>query len=150
MSTFMQVSKKGNTSNMSNEGKRYRKGVTPVFYRRKESFRFTFESPEISTVHFQSNAYIFDLMNISPRGARLFSTVRFEEYSSEEVIQLNVTLFKKEMQIEANIVWTRPSRDGTLIGLQFLKIETDVISELKLRRYKELEEEFHLKGKRFY
>ena len=89
-------------------------------------------------------------MNISPRGARLFSTVRFEEYLLDEVIQLSVTLFKKEMQIEANIVWTRPSRDGTLIGLQFLKIETDVISELKLRRYKELEEEYHLKGKRFY
>ena len=121
-----------------------------MFYRRKESFRFTFESPEIATVYFQSNTYTFDLINISPRGARLFSTIRIGEYSSEDVIQLNVTLFKKEMQIEANVVWTRPSRDGTLIGLQFLKIETDVISELKLRRYKELEEEFHLKGKRFY
>ena len=121
-----------------------------MFYRRKESFRFTFESPEIATVQFQSNTYTFDLMNISPRGARLFSTVRFEEYSSEDVIQLSVTLFKIEMHIEAAIVWTRPSRDGTLIGLQFSKNETDVISELKLRRYKELEEEFLLKGKRFY
>ena len=121
-----------------------------MFYRRKESFRFTFESPEIATVYFQSNTYTFDLINISPRGARLFSTIRIGEYSSEDVIQLNVTLFKKEMQIEANVVWTRPSRDGTLIGLHFLKNEIDVISELKLRRYKELEEEFHLKGKRFY
>ena len=92
-----------------------------MFYRRKELFRFTFETPEIATVHSQSSTYSFDLMNISPRGLRLFSTVRFEEYSSEEVIQLNVTLFKKDMQIDTKIVWTCPSRHGTLIGLHFFK-----------------------------
>lgn len=137
---------------MSNKGNDISEGVNILFYRRKESFRFTFDSPETAMLQFsgnESDSSIFtcDLVDISPGGARLFTIARFDQYSPT-AIQLMFTLFKKELTIEAEIVWKRPSRNGTLIGLQFLKNETDVITELKLRRYKDLEDVYREKGKR--
>ena len=146
-------SKKENASKMSNKGNIRNEGVNILFYRRKESFRFTFDPPETAMLQFtgndsESSIYTCDLVDISPGGARLFTTFRFDQYSSTNA-QLKFTLFKKELCVAAEMVWKRPSRNGTLIGLQFLKNEMDVITELKLRRYKDLEDVNLKKGKRF-
>lgn len=127
-------------------------------YRRKESFRFTFDTPQAAVVQLQVNdsnrlSYSCDLIDISSRGARLFSPIRLDEYTDDVIVQLVVTLFKKELVIPGEIVWKRPSKDGTLFGMHFShdqKQEQDIISELKFRRHKELEEEFRLKGKRLH
>lgn len=136
---------------MSNKGKNRNEGVNILFYRRKESFRFTFDPSETAMLQFtgsesDATTYTCDLVDISPGGARLFASARLNQYSSTNV-QLMFTLFKKELTVEAEMVWKRPSRDGTLIGLQFFKNETDVITELKMRRYKDLEDVHHKKGK---
>jgi hypothetical protein len=97
--------------------------------------------------------YPCELIDISARGARLFFPVRIEEYTSNVLAEMVVTLFKKELVIPGELVWKRPSKDGTLFGMQFLvnkKMEHDIISDLKLRRHKELEEEFRLNGKRLH
>jgi len=138
---------------MSNKGNNRNEGVNILYYRRKESFRFTFEPTETATLQItgnesESSIYTCDLVDISPGGARLFTTARFDQYSSTNV-QLMFTLFKKELTVAAEMVWKRPSRNGTLIGLQFLQNETHVITELKLRRYKDLEDVNRVKGKRF-
>lgn len=127
-------------------------------YRRKESFRFTFDVPQPAVFQLRGNQSnpiknTCDLIDISACGARLFSPIRLDEYPSDEIVELVVTLFKKEILIPSEIVWMRPSKDGTLFGMHFLhdkKQEQNIISELKFRRHKELEEEFRLKGKRLY
>lgn len=127
-------------------------------YRRKESFRFTFDTPQSAVVQLRANessrlTYTCDLIDISAGGARLFSPIRLDEYTSEEIVELVVILFKKELVIPGEIAWKRPSRDGTLFGMHFShdkKQKQNIISELKFRRHKELEEEFRLKGKRLY
>lgn len=127
-------------------------------YRRKESFRFTFDTPQSAIVQLRANesnrlSYTCDLIDISARGARLFSPIRLDEYTTDVIGEMVVTLFKKELVILGEIVWKRPSKDGTLFGMHFShdkKQEQNIISELKFRRHKELEEEFRLKGKRLY
>ena len=127
-------------------------------YRRKESFRFTFVARQSAVVRlhaFESNwtTYSCDLIDISARGARLFSPIRINEYTFDTDLEMVVTLFKKELVIPGKMVWKRPSRDGTLYGIHFLydkKLEQNIISELKYKRHKELEEEFRLNGKRLY
>ena len=109
-------------------------------YRRKESFRFTFDTPQSAVVQLRASesnrlTYTCDLIDISSGGARLFSPIRLDEYTSDGNVELVVTLFKKELVIPGEIVWKRPSKDGTLFGMHFShdkKQEHDIISELNV------------------
>ncbi|WP_162920131.1 PilZ domain-containing protein [Paenisporosarcina cavernae] len=128
-------------------------------YRRKESFRFTFQPPEKATLFIRQEeesgtvSYEVELVDISGHGARIFSPIRMDHLMSHSEVTLSVKLHAKELVLKGEVAWKKPSRDGTLIGAEFQvdqKAEADIMQELKLRRHKELQEEYRKQGKRLY
>jgi hypothetical protein len=121
-------------------------------YKRGESFRYEFKEPLPITFKTLINGRIIGderelfegkIQDISPRGMKMFSEANFGEHNNK-MLQLEVDFILDEVMITAvgDIVWERPYARGTLYGLVFTnqpKLEQVVISELKARRRKEVQ-----------
>lgn len=120
-------------------------------FKRTEGFRFTFDEavpakyiilvdgkPEDEKL----TKYDCEIMDISPHGMKMFSYHEIGEYSSK-LMQLEVQFILDEALIKAvgEIVWKRELGSKIQYGLIIdgqPQVEELIISELKLRRKKEV------------
>ncbi|TWT07257.1 PilZ domain-containing protein [Planococcus sp. CPCC 101016] len=117
-----------------------------MFYKRSESFRYTFGTPPeirlriMDTIHKQflsPNIYGL-LLDISPKGAKVFSEK--EWVMGEENVSLEFVLNHETITAEATIVWKQQYEEGWLYGIDFNQNsikEMLILSEI--RELKEIE-----------
>lgn len=117
-----------------------------MFYRRTESFRYTFGTPpeihlrvrepfanRVSSV----NMYCL-LLDISPKGAKLFSEKELK--SGEKAVSLEFILNHETISADAEIIWMQQYEQGWMYGADF---ERNSIKEMlilnEIRELKEIE-----------
>ena len=120
-------------------------------FKRSEGFRYEFPNPLLASYKVLMNGrinqveqpyYNCQILDISPRGMKMFSDANFSE-DANQVVQLEVHFILDEVTIQAvgNIVWEKPYAKGKQYGLIFNnqpKLEEIIVSELKARRRKEV------------
>lgn len=130
--------------------------MTIVQFKRKEAFRYEFPNPLNATFKVLINGrvesleqpvYNCKIYDISPRGMKIFSDEKLGEHKNK-MLQLELYFILDEVMITAigNIVWEKPYANGTIYGLVFLnqpKLEQLIVSELKMRRKKEVLTSYH-------
>ncbi|ANU10306.1 hypothetical protein A1A1_18202 [Planococcus antarcticus DSM 14505] len=117
-----------------------------MFYKRSESFRYTFGTPPeiflrvrdlLKNKVLPANIYCL-LFDISPKGAKLFSEKEFK--SGEETVRLEFILNHETIIANAEIVWKQPYEEGWMYGADF---ERNPIKEMlilnEIRELKEIE-----------
>lgn len=123
-----------------------------MIFKRKESFRFEFGEPVPVNFVILLNGKPFDvertqnpatILDISPCGMKMFSNTEIGEYSNK-LVQLEVNFILDETVIRAisDIVWEKPYGNGYQYGLIFNNqkvVESLIVSELKIRRKKEVQ-----------
>ncbi|MEK4228448.1 PilZ domain-containing protein [Solibacillus sp. FSL H8-0538] len=122
-----------------------------MLFKRKEGFRFAFGEPVPANFVILVNGKPVDIeqsinpcqiLDISPRGIKMFTEVDIGEHMNK-LLQLEVIFVLDVTTIRAvgEIVWSRPYGRGKHYGLIFDNqplIEGLIISELKMRRKKEI------------
>ena len=96
-----------------------------MFYKRSESFRYTFGTPPEICLHimdplrkqFLSPKIYGLLLDISPKGAKVFS--EREWVMGEEAVNLEFVLNHEMISAEATIVWKQPYEEGWMYGIDF-------------------------------
>lgn len=120
-------------------------------FKRTEGFRFSFGEPIPAKYTILSDGeledpkmttYSCEILDISPHGIKMFSFHDIGENSSER-LQLEVQFVLDEILIKAigEIVWKKDFGSKLQYGLIFVgqpQVEELIISELKLRRKKEV------------
>lgn len=122
-----------------------------VIFKRKEGFRFAFDQPIKAAFRLTKNGEPIDLqasfvsaeiLDISPKGMKITTSFEIDDAMSDEVqLYIIYCLDTLEIQSYGEVVWKRPGGEGFLYGLYFHaqdENEQTIISELKLRRRKEL------------
>lgn len=117
-----------------------------MFYKRSESFRYTFGTPPeicmqlldpLSHLALPSKIYCL-LLDISPKGAKLFSERELEP--GEENVSLQFVLNHETISADATIVWKQQYEEGWMYGADF---ERNSIKEMlilnEIRELKEIE-----------
>lgn len=117
-----------------------------MFYRRSESFRYTFGTPPeillrvrdpLNNQVMPANIYCL-LLDISPKGAKLFSEKEFK--LGEENVSLEFVLNHETITANAEIVWMQQYQEGWMYGTDF---EHNSIKEMlifsEIRELKEIE-----------
>lgn len=121
-------------------------------FKRNEGFRYKFDEPLNARFKVLVNGQVnnqdatilqCEIHDISPRGIKMFSKEDFGEHNNM-ILQLEVNFTLDEVAITAvgDIVWKRPYARGNMYGLMFTnqpRLEQIVISELKARRRKEIQ-----------
>ncbi|MFJ7735956.1 PilZ domain-containing protein [Lysinibacillus sp. NPDC097287] len=127
-----------------------------MFFKRSEGFRYKFEEPLQTTFTIVENgkaeageAAIGGIIDISPRGIKMFSTV---DLNAGKAIcpQLEIRFVIDSQIIVAygEVMWSRPYMKGKQYGIFFnnqAPLEDLIVEELKLRRKKEIMAEKKLK-----
>ena len=96
-----------------------------MFYKRSESFRYTFGTPPEITMNLldQLNNQVLAskiyclLLDISPKGAKLFFERELEP--REENVSLQFVLNHETIRADARIVWKQPYEEGWMYGADF-------------------------------
>ena len=128
-----------------------------MLFKRSEGFRYKFEEPLHTTFTIVENgkaiegeAAIGGILDISPRGIKMFSTV---DLNAGKAIcpQLEIRFVIDTLTIVAygEVMWSRPYMKGKQYGVFFNNqepLEDLIVEELKLRRKKEIQEEKRLKS----
>lgn len=118
-------------------------------FKRQEGFRFVFNEPIDAKfkiiINGQANVGTYDckILDISPRGIKMFSTAQIGEYLNSTTLQIEVQFVLDVTMIYAtgDIVWSKPYAGGIQYGVLFHAREDIgelIISEMKLRRKKEV------------
>lgn len=117
-----------------------------MFYKRSESFRYTFGTPPEIYMHLSDplkNSALSPkiyclLLDISPKGAKLFS--ERELVLGEENVSLEFVLNHETIRAEAAIAWKQQYEEGWMYGADF---ERNSIKEMlilnEIRELKEIE-----------
>ena len=122
-----------------------------MIFKRKEGFRFAFGEPIDANYVVLVNGRAENLersqtpcriIDISPRGMKIFSKTEISG-NSNQLIQVEVFFILDETMIRAvgEITWAKPYGNGFHYGLIFDNqplVEELIVSELKLRRKKEV------------
>lgn len=114
-----------------------------MFYKRTEYFRYAFGKPHEARFRIVldddtrkvSGVGECTLIDLSPRGAKLFAKYDIPFVGNEVRITMEFTLFKESIDVEGKIVWKKSYDDGYLYGFEFdAGVETEqlIIEELKL------------------
>ena len=117
-------------------------------YRRKESFRHVLihEVPMTYSIKkggmrtYQKGIII----DISPNGLKIFTKNDLSSNYETHDLDLSFILFSKPINVKGNIRWKKAFGDGYYYGIDMNNVEQHqelIISELKLRRKKEVFEE---------
>lgn len=120
-------------------------------FKRTEGFRFAFGEPIYAKYSvlidgkpqdLEMTKYDCEILDISPRGMKMFSYHDIGEYTNM-LVQLEVHFILDEALIKAvgDIIWEKPYGDKTQFGLIFdgqPQVEDLIVNELKLRRKKEV------------
>ncbi|KYG91200.1 PilZ domain-containing protein [Metasolibacillus sp. FSL K6-0083] len=123
-----------------------------MFFKRQESFRFSFDEPIPAKVKMlvdgqpimKDGVEIFDasILDISPRGVKVFSEVNFNESGKQiPLLEVQFVLDSSEITGVGEVVWTKVFGQGKQYGIIFQNqssLEDLIISELKVRRKKEV------------
>lgn len=117
-----------------------------MFYRRSESFRYTFGTPReiclrvkdpVSSQILPAKIYCL-LLDISPKGAKLFSEKELK--LGEEAVNLEFVLNHETITANAEVVWMQQYEEGWMYGADF---ERNSIKEMlilnEIRELKEIE-----------
>lgn len=117
-----------------------------MFYKRLESFRYTFGTPPemclrvkdpVSNQVLAAETYCL-LLDISPKGAKLFSEKKLE--LGEKTISLEFVLNHEVITANAEVVWMQRYEEGWMYGADF---ESNSIKEMlilnEIRELKEIE-----------
>lgn len=120
-------------------------------FKRQEGFRFVFNEPIEASFKLMVNGNYVDggnsfpcqLLDISPRGAKMFSEGNLGEYFNKTNLQVELQFVLDVTTIRAvgEIVWRKPFGRRNQYGLLFQAqedIDELIISEMKLRRKKEV------------
>ncbi|WP_042471160.1 PilZ domain-containing protein [Bacillus ndiopicus] len=123
-----------------------------MFFKRQESFRFSFDEPIQAKVKVlingqsvvKDNVEIFDasILDISPHGIKMFAETNFNDIGNKiPLLEVQFVLDSSEIVGIGEIVWTKAFGKGKQYGIVFQEqaaIESLIISELKMRRRKEV------------
>ncbi|KGR76463.1 PilZ domain-containing protein [Ureibacillus sinduriensis] len=120
-------------------------------FKRQEGFRYIFNEPiEASFKLIQDGKFVDSgnrfpckILDISPRGVKMFSEVKLGEYLNKATLQIEVQFVLDVTTIQAigEVVWRKPFGRGDQYGILFQdqkEIDELIISEMKLRRKKEV------------
>lgn len=129
----------------------FSKEETPMQFKRQEGFRFVFNEPIDSSFKLLIDGQPVEaldscpcqILDISPRGMKMFSEVKFGEYINKANLQVELQFVLDVTTIRAigEIVWRKPYGRGEQYGILFqaqADIDELIISEMKLRRKKEV------------
>lgn len=121
-----------------------------MFFKRQESFRFSFDEPIPAKVKMlvdgqpirKDGVEIFDasILDISPRGVKVFAEANFKEIP---LLEVRFVLDSSEITGIGEVVWTKVFGQGMQYGIIFQNqssLEDLIISELKMRRKKEVKQ----------
>lgn len=120
-------------------------------FKRTEGFRFTFNEPLNANFvilidgvpeDIERTKYQCEIIDISPRGMKMFSNKEIGKHNNQ-LVQLEVQFILDEVLIKAvgEIIWSKDFGQKIQYGLVFenqTHIEELIVSELKLRRKKEV------------
>lgn len=117
-----------------------------MFYKRLESFRYTFGAPPeiylqlmdpINKEALPQIAYCL-LLDVSPKGAKLFSEK--ELASRQKTVSMKFILNHETITVDATVVWKQKYEEGWLYGADF---ERNTVKEMlilnEIRELKEIE-----------
>ncbi|RHW39921.1 PilZ domain-containing protein [Lysinibacillus yapensis] len=120
-------------------------------FKRKEGFRYVFKEPIKANVRLLLDGvainphtpYSSEILDISPRGVKLFSEAKIGEYLNNLNLQMELQFVLDVKLIEAigEIMWVNPYMNGQQYGLSLHAqedIDKLIISEMKFRRKKEM------------
>ncbi|SOB91415.1 PilZ domain-containing protein [Ureibacillus xyleni] len=119
-------------------------------FKRKEGFRFTFDPPLEADYEIYINGqlasmetYHTKILDISPRGMKIFCGPEIGSYLKHSTLQIKVHFLLDVAHIRAigDVVWSRPFGRAYQCGLNFSvqkDIDELITNELKLRRKKEV------------
>lgn len=117
-------------------------------YRRKESFRHVLIHEVTVTYNFKMDGRVTyrkgKIIDISPSGLKMFTEVDLSSNSEMYDLDLSFILFSKSINVKGDIRWKKAFGDGYYYGIDMNNVEQHqelIISELKLRRKKEVFEE---------
>lgn len=122
-----------------------------MHFKRQEGFRFVFNEPIDARFKLLINGQPVEafgscpckLLDISPRGVKMFSEVKFGEYINKANLQVELQFVLDVTTIHAigEFVWRKTYGRGDQYGIVFqaqANIDELIISEMKLRRKKEV------------
>ncbi|TSI04295.1 PilZ domain-containing protein [Lysinibacillus sp. BW-2-10] len=119
-------------------------------FKRKEGFRFIFDQPIEADYEIYINGqlasietYHAKILDISPRGMKIFCGPEIRSYLKNSTLQIKVHFLLDVTHIHAigDVVWSRPFGSAYQCGLNFSvqpDIDELITNELKLRRKKEV------------
>lgn len=125
-----------------------------MFFKRTEGFRFSFDEPIQAKVKMLINGQaivkndteIFEasILDISPHGIKMFAETNFNEGNSPvPLLEVQFILDSSVIVGIGEIVWTKDFGSGKHYGIVFqnqASLEDLIISELKIRRRREVKE----------
>ncbi|MEK3935437.1 PilZ domain-containing protein [Sporosarcina sp. FSL W7-1349] len=120
-----------------------------MLYKRTEYFRYTFGEPleaefRILKAEGQSNPGECKVLDLSPGGAKLYSTYDIPVGQKDVRLSLKFTVYNYPLDISGKVLWKKPFNQGHMYGFEFeedRKIGELIVGELKLRRRAEADSE---------
>lgn len=117
-------------------------------YRRRESFRHVLIQ-EVPVTYSVKNDGMMSyrkgkIIDISPSGLKMFTVDELISNNEMRDLDLSFTLFSRPINVKGDIRWKKAFGDGYYYGIDMDNVEEHqelIISELKLRRKKEVLEE---------
>ena len=122
-----------------------------MHFKRQEGFRIVFNEPIEASFKLLINGQPVEalgsspckILDISPKGVKMFSEVKFGEYINRATLQVELQFVLDVTPIQAigEIVWSKPFGRGNQYGVLFQAqedIDELIVSEMKLRRKKEV------------
>ncbi|SOB91421.1 PilZ domain-containing protein [Ureibacillus xyleni] len=127
-------------------------------FKRKEGFRFVFNEPieakyeiYINSKRINLEKYNGKILDISPRGMKLFCGPEIGEYLRDTTLQVEVQFVLDVTTIRAlgDVMWSKPLGSGFQCGVVLAAqedIDELIIGEMKQRRKKEVLQSKHKKS----
>lgn len=126
-------------------------GGRVMHFKRQEGFRYSYKEPMpiqflplLAGKRLTAEQEMLEatLLDISPKGMKMFSTAQFGEHNSK-LLQLEVhfILYTAAIRVVGEVVWVKRYANGYQYGLEFKdqeNIENLIIEELKMLRRKEV------------
>lgn len=127
-----------------------------MIFKRQEGFRFVFNEPIDAKFRLIINGtlnneqYDCKILDISPKGIKMFSDAKIGEYLNNTTLQIEIQFVLDVTMIQATgeIVWSKTYANGSQLGVLFHSredIDELIISEMKRRRKKEMLQAKHKK-----
>lgn len=120
-------------------------------FKRQEGFRYVFKEPiEASFQLIQDGKFVDSgkcypcrILDISPKGVKMFSEVKLGEYLNQATLQMQLEFVLDVATIQAigEVVWLKSFGRGDQYGILFQdqkEVDELIISEMKHRRKKEV------------